>query len=235
MTTPHLRSAFVLGLAMPEEPQPWWTLFDSQQAELDEIAFVLHGLYLMPKPAYISVNRPAPAPVPEKPILIRSDRTRSRSRVRTSFSFHPLLFLSLHVVSVSQIGIGTAVVQRRLGRGIGGGIGNQPERGMIERPERPGRGGSGMKEEVRAEIEDEIGAERGRGEEKTPEIATGIWIGIAPEIVIKTGLVPLSETRGRGIGSAPIAHVMALGPTAAPHIEPEMSPTPDLTEPIELL
>lgn len=46
-----------MGIVLPEEPDPWWELFDSKQEQLDEIAWTINQLYKEPPASYISLNQ----------------------------------------------------------------------------------------------------------------------------------------------------------------------------------
>ena len=42
------------GVPLPEDP-PWWTLFDADEAGIQEVCRVLAHLYSLPRPQYIPV------------------------------------------------------------------------------------------------------------------------------------------------------------------------------------
>ncbi|KAF2077716.1 hypothetical protein CYY_000963 [Polysphondylium violaceum] len=46
----------VLAEKLPEEPYPWWELFDTTRSEIDLISYEINNLYSKPKPFYIKFN-----------------------------------------------------------------------------------------------------------------------------------------------------------------------------------
>lgn len=51
-----------LGISMPKEPVPWWTLFNATLDEIDDISAMLDELYADPTPQYVDVLKTNSAP-----------------------------------------------------------------------------------------------------------------------------------------------------------------------------
>ncbi|KAM9977197.1 hypothetical protein ACTFIR_011055 [Dictyostelium discoideum] len=48
----------ILGTQLPEEPYPWWELFDTTKEEIELISFEINNLYSKPSAYYIDVFNP---------------------------------------------------------------------------------------------------------------------------------------------------------------------------------